>query len=426
MKRVNLPEPTLTISKRDARRFLLAHHSLWPPRKLKGKDGILDYIQHVNCIQYDPVNIVGRNPDLTLQSRIIDYRPEYLDQLLYADRKLLDGFDKVQSIYLVSDWPYFSHFRTRTREKHGRPDNPPMQIAAQVKDAIQQRGPLSSLDLKSDDTIDWWWGVKTRLPRASLEILYLLGEVGIHHRVNTRRVFDLIERLLPEDVLSAPDPNESLADYQVWHVLRRVAGLGIANPAGTDHWLEMLDLKSARRREILKELVENGDLIAIQIESLQDRTFFIRRQDLKTLKYVLNSRAPKARAAFIAPLDNLMWDRDMLRWVFDFDYIWEIYKPADQRRYGYYVLPVLYGDRFIARVDPAFDKKSRILTIQDWWWETGVKLNGKIERALLDAFSAFADYMSANRILLSEKVSSDGAFAWLVNLVVHLDSKIRN
>lgn len=407
----------MAISRRDARRFLLAHHRLWPPRRLKGKESVLDYIRHVNCIQYDPVNVVGRNPDLTLQSRIIDYQPEFLDQLLYSDRKLLEGYDKVQSIYPLSDWPYFSHFRRRSREKHGGSDNPPMQIAAQVKDAIRQRGPLSSLDLKSDDRIDWWWGVKTSLPRATLEILYLMGEVGIHHRVNTRRVFDLIERLLPEDLLAAPDPNETLADYQVWHVLRRMAGLGIANPAGADHWLEMLDLKSSRRREILKGLVENGDLISIRIEGLQDRTFFIRRKDLETLRYVQNIRAPKARAAFLAPLDNLMWDRNMLRWVFDFDYVWEIYKPADQRKYGYYVLPVLYGDRFIARFDPAFNKKARILTIQDWWWEAGIKPDQSIARALLQAFSLFGTYLSAEKITLAEKLSNDESFTWLVNLV---------
>jgi len=426
MPDANLPDATIIISIRDARRFLLAHHMLWPPRRLKDKAGVLEYIRHVNCIQYDPVNLVGRNPDLVLQSRIQDYRPKCLEVLLYTDRLLLDGYDKVQSIYQTTDWPYFSHFRARMREKHGHPENPPMEIASQVINILRERGPLSSIDIKSSASIEWSWGVQTRLPRAALELLYFMGDVGVHHRVGTRRVFDVIERLLPSELLDTPDPNPTLEDYQEWHVLRRVAGLGIANPSGTEHWLDMLKLKSVRRREILRRLVEVGDLVSVQIESLEERTFFMRSQDLETIERVKSSRAPKAKAAFIAPLDNLMWDRNLLRWVFDFDYIWEIYKPADQRRYGYYVLPVLYGDRFIARFDPAFDKKARILTIQDWWWEEGVKPESKIERALLNAFSAFADYLSAERITLSDKLSNDGSFAWLVKMVGYLDSKIRD
>jgi hypothetical protein len=95
-----MPNPIL-IRKDHARRFLLTHLRLQPPRKLRGKQGVLDYIRHVNCIQYDPINVVGQNPQLVLQSRVRDYKPAMLDALLYKDRKLLDGFDKQMSIYPV-------------------------------------------------------------------------------------------------------------------------------------------------------------------------------------------------------------------------------------------------------------------------------------------------------------------------------------
>ena len=116
-----------------------------------------------------------------------------------------------------------------------------MQIAPEILESIRQRGPLSSLDIKNDQSIDWLWGVETRLPRAALELLYFMGEVGIHHRVNTRRIFDLNERLLPPELLNSPDPNPTFESYQQWHVFRRVGGLGIANPGGTEHWLDILD-----------------------------------------------------------------------------------------------------------------------------------------------------------------------------------------
>ena len=156
----------------------------------------------------------------------------------------------------------------------------------------------------------------------------------------------------------------STDDYRDWHVLRRVGGLGIANPAGGDWWLGLNQVKAPQRNVAINRLVRRGELAVVEIEDIPDRAFLIRAEDMPTLDRVKRGRPPKARAALIGALDNLMWDRSMLRWVFDFDYVWEVYKPVGQRRYGYYVLPILYGDRFIARMDPSFDRERRQLTIQ--------------------------------------------------------------
>lgn len=158
MATIELPPPTITLSKVHARRFLLAHQRLWPPRRLKGKDGIMEYVRHVGCIQFDPINVVGRNPDLVLQSRVAKYRPPVLEELLYTDRQLLDGWDKVSSIHQAADWPYFNRHRAYMRERHGDLSNLPMKIAPTILDAIRQRGPLSSIDLKHGDKVDWSWG----------------------------------------------------------------------------------------------------------------------------------------------------------------------------------------------------------------------------------------------------------------------------
>jgi hypothetical protein len=114
-----------------------------------------------------------------------------------------------------------------------------------------------------------------------------------------------------------------------------------------------------------------------------------------------------AAATFIAPLDNLTWDRELLRQVFNFDYCWEIYKPKEKRDYGYYVLPVLYGDRFIARVEPVFDKKVRVLTLAGWWWEKGVRPNAAMRDALRTCVAEFAAYLGADRVCLSDMVAED-------------------
>jgi uncharacterized protein YcaQ len=386
---------------------------LWPPRKLKGKKGVIEYVRSVGAIQFDPINVVGRNADLVLQSRIHGYRPELLHQLLYNDRKLLDGFDKVASIYETADWPYFRRHRDHERAEYGQPSYPPMQIAEEVIRAIREEGPKSSIDFKSGESIEWAWGVNTSLPRACLEVLYAMGEVVVDDRVGTRRQFELAERALPGRIFTAIDPNATDENYQDWHMLRRVGGLGIANPAAGDWWLGMHQMKADVRKVTAQRLLDRGELRAVEIQDVPNRTFLIRTSDLPTLDRIRRGRPPKPRAAIIGALDNLMWDRNMLRWVFDFDYVWEVYKPLAQRRYGYYVLPVIYGDRFVARMDPSFDRERRELTINNWWWEDGIEVSDEMQAALVGCFQEFARYLEADRVVIGAKAKRKRSLKWI-------------
>jgi uncharacterized protein YcaQ len=287
-----------------------------------------------------------------------------------------------------------------------------MQIAPAVRQAIREEGPLSSIDLKHDAKVDWSWG-PARVARASLETLHAIGELGVHHRVGTRRAFDLIERLLPAEVLNAPDPNETEEQYQNWHVLRRIGGMGLVNIRDTGQWLGILGVKTRERRAIATRLVERGDLAAVAVDGLPERTLFLRTADLPTLEAVRTTGAPHRAAAIVAALDNLTWDRELVRWIFHFDYTWEVYKPVDQRKYGYYVLPVLYGDRFVARFDPTYDKQGGDLIIANWWWEEGVAPDGAMEAALGDCFQAFGRYLGAGGVRLGDRVAAEATLRWV-------------
>ena len=106
----------------------------------------------------------------------------------------------------------------------------------------------------------------------------------------------------------------------------------------------------------------------------------------------------------------------MVQWIFDFEYTWEVYKPARDRKYGYYVLPVIYGDRFVARFDPAFDKKTRQLTITNWWWEDGVESDDKLQSALSACFRDFMHYLDCEQIFMGEKIKKDKTLQWVKEL----------
>jgi hypothetical protein len=356
-----------------------------------------------------------------LQSRVRDHRPQLLDELLYRDRQLLDGWDKLASICLTADWPYFARHRASMRYHHGRPEDPALQLGHSLIERIRQEGPLSSIDHAHQQMTQGGWGRPTRLVREAFDILYAMGELGVHHRIGSRRFFDLVQRLIPPEILARPDPHPEDPAYQDWHVLRRVRALGLANPAATDYWLGISGaagsrLKGPARREALARLCERGDLIAVRIEGVPSRALFMAAADLPTLELVRPARLGRRQAAFIAPLDNLVWDRQLLGWLFDFHYRWEVYTPQPKRKYGYYVLPVLYGDRFVARAEPSFDRKNRVLTVKNWWWEAGVEVGASMRAALQSCLTSFMRYLQAEKLRMGERLRRKPQLDWLREL----------
>jgi uncharacterized protein YcaQ len=155
----------------------------------------------------------------------------------------------------------------------------------------------------------------------------------------------------------------------------------------------------------IKRLVEQGRLLPLSIAGLEKREFYLRREDLPALEAAATAPRGPLGAALIAPLDNLMWDRDLDEKLFEFSYAWEVYIPAARRKYGYYVMPVLYGDRLVARMDPAFDRVTKVFTIQNWWWESGIDPKDEaMLSALQDCLASFGKYLGADAIRLVDEL----------------------
>jgi uncharacterized protein YcaQ len=402
---------TLTLTNRQARRFLLAHQALWPPYQLADKDDLLDYLRRVGCIQYDPLNIVGNNPELVLQARVADFRPGMLQDLLYEQRKLIDGWDKNMSIYPVEDWPYFRRQRDYAVHRYGGDNRPATQIMPQVRAEIETRGPLSSIDLDFDRSVDWAWA-PTRIARAALESMYSWGELVIHHRVHTRKVYDFASRHLPGKLLAAADPNRSAEDYHDWYVYRRIGAVGLIWNRAGNAWLGMPGMKSPQRQAAFERLLASGRLIEVEVEGI-DVPLYIRHEERELLETVLASRSRRRRAAILAPLDNLLWDRRLIEALFDFSYVWEVYKPVAERTYGYYVLPVLYGDRFVARFEPGRDKESGTLLIKNWWWEADASPSKTMRTELARCFKRFLRFLGTDQLRVERRVAGRTDLNWL-------------
>ncbi|MFZ5351980.1 MAG: winged helix-turn-helix domain-containing protein [Bacillota bacterium] len=403
----------IKMTKRQARHFLLECQGLLPPRSLRGKEGIMEYIRQVGSIQFDPLNIAGRNPELVLQSRVEDFRPGMLEELLYEDRRLLDGWDKMMCIYPLEDWPFFKRYRDECYNRYYKEGNKITSVLSEVRKLITEKGPLSSIELPYDEKISWPWG-KTTLSRAVLESMYYWGELVIHHKVNTRRVYDFACKHIPEEIFYSSDPNLTAEQYVDWHVLRRLGSVGLLWGKAGDAWIGMKDVKSKERTEALARLLAENIVVEIHLEGIK-QPVYARKADIDRIGIPEDTGLTDDKACIIAPLDNLLWDRKFINELFGFDYRWEVYKPVEQRDYGYYVLPVLYGDSFVARFEPGREKDTGALIIKNWWWEPNVEQTDKMREELRLCFKKFMDFLGVKKLVIDAKIRKKADVSWLSN-----------
>ena len=388
---------TLTISREQACRFLVTYH--FQQTDLPG------VFARLGTVQYDPLNPVGRNPDLVLQARVPGYRVNDWQVAAYTDRLIYDAWDKQACLVLSSDWSRRACIREMYRPYHDRevlqaePD-----VARAILTEIDARGPLSSQDFEdrhrySDDT---WYG-QTRTNRV-LRALWACGEIVTHHRKNGRHYYDRPARIIPSQYYTMPPLLDKEA-YARWIIEQRYRAVGLLRPnAEACIWSACGD--GATRKQAIAQLVEEGTLTPVGVGE-KGWLYYMPSSALP----LLDAELPDPRVIFLGPLDSMLWDRKAIQQLFDFDYIWEVYKPVLQRRWGYYVLPVFYGDRFIARLDSRLEKG--IWTISRWWWEPEVVPDVEMLDALCSATASFLRYLRADGVHVDESVDAIAKMALL-------------
>jgi uncharacterized protein len=233
----------------------------------------------------------------------------------------------------------------------------------------------------------WGWEFgSTTVVRAVLEAYTITGVLGPAGRDGTRRYYDFMERLFPRDLLGREVPRREQLKHRLLSRYRAHGLLGVFSPA-------MIGLGGAKHRnELRDELVEEGELVPVQVEGVRGKRFVL-REDARLLA---DPPEPPHSVAFLAPLDPLDWDTSFLRSLFDFVYVWEVYVPKGKRRWGYYVLPILFGDRLVGRIEPRIDRAGGRVRILGLWWEEGFaprRADGFVDamHAALHAYLRFAD-----------------------------------
>jgi len=395
----------ITISQTTARRFVLGKQGLWPGRRWKGKKGTAQAICECEAVQLDPLNIFARSQDIVLHSRVLDYKPEFLYQVAYQDRQFFD-YGGWLAMYPMSDLPYYRvHMQRRSHQKriegfvlsHD-------ELFERVRAELRSRGPLGNRGLDGNRV---GWNYRGRKDTSlALFDLWLSGELMIHHREGFERVYDFRENIAPRQF----DFMVSEEQAEEFFIRKNISFMGLFREAGLRSALQYDMQQSYSRVEVSEKVqawIEAGKAARIQIEAGRD-PYLVLAEDLPYLEQLEKGRTPRSwkpketttleEVSFLSPLD-LVSARGRAQRLFDFDYKWEVYTPVHLRRWGYYVLPILYGDNLVARLDLKLDRPTMVLEIKGYWNEEDAPVKTpEFVGAFAKGLVRFAKFLNARKI----------------------------
>ena len=394
----------LTIDIETARRFILGKQGLWPGRRWRGIKGTERAMRAMEYLQLDPLQVIARSHDITLQSRVLDYRPDMWEDVTYKQRKFFDwgGWLATRPMDELPHW--------RVVMRRERDDNSRIRaMASEHADAIvEMRAILRERGVVSNRDFEMATRTRTQSYRgrkdSALALYYLwrTGEVMIHHRERFERVYALTETVAPAHLLRESD--EAEADRFL--IKKDVSFSGLSRVSRVSDSFHR-GVPFSKAKQILEAMLADGDLIEVQTEGWK-AVHYALGSDARLLRDLSAGRIPKAwtplenttteEVAFLAPLDPVS-ARGRAKVLFGFDYVWEVYKPEHQRKFGYYTLPILWGDRLVARFDSKLDRGTNTFVILGLWLDD--KALGKDEAfadALARGFARFVTFLGANRI----------------------------
>jgi uncharacterized protein len=393
-----------------ARRLAVSRQRLAGARPPASPEGILALVRELGCLQLDPISAVDRSHRLVLFSRIGGFDPAHLEKLLWHERRLFEYWAHAASIVPAEDWPihgdmmrryadgssaWVQSVRAWMRENEA--------LRQRVFDEIARHGPLPGRHFQGEHTSGWettGWN-SGRSTARMLEFLWLQGRLLVAGRSGRQqeRLWDLAERCLPEHV-----PREVLAEPELQSraVQRSLRALGVARPQHVkQHFIRN---RYRGLPGVLEGLERQGLIERVEIrgeDGAWPGPWYVHAEDVPLLE-ALEAGEWQPRTTLLSPFDNLLCDRKRTEQLFGFDFRLEIYVPKAKRKYGYYVLPILHGDRLIGRVDPLFDRKSGRLLVHAVHAEPGAPRDAATQKAVRGAIEALADFVGAASIELAK------------------------
>jgi uncharacterized protein len=401
--KMNMRLPVITT--RAARLLLMdAQGLLAEPAREATPAALQKLIERMGFVQLDSINMVERAHHLTLASRFDDYNQEHLARLLEKRRSLFEQWTHDASA-IPTKWfahwkPRFARQRERIRKNvwwQQRIGAEADKVIDMVRERIRREGPLRSQDFEhersGDDASSAWWGWKPQ--KAALEFLWSTGELTVARRESFQKVYDLTERVLPA-VCKSLEP--SAAEHVNWACSTALERLVVATPKELAEFWDAIEIRQAK--DWCEENARKGRVTPVVVESIDGSK---PRPSFAIMNWEERSReipdAPK-RMRLLSPFDPVLRDRARALRLFGFDYRFEAFVPEAKRRYGYYVLPVLEGERLVGRLDPKFHRREGLLDVRRIYWEEDIRVTASRRKGLERAVERLARQLGARQIAL--------------------------
>jgi uncharacterized protein YcaQ len=385
------------LSIKEARRLALRRQLLsGESSQLHGKDGVAQVVDQLGYVQIDSIAVLRRAHHHVLWNRCRDYSTDILHELCSVERGIFEYWGHAASFLPMSDYRYYlprmrsyqqpkSKWQRNRLEQYGH-------LMGPVLERIRAEGPLGSKDFEPPPGVErgTWWDWKPA--KIALEMLFDRGELMITERRNFQRIYDLTERVLPSSVDTRYPESDELGRFLV---RRALSAHGVAQAKEISGHIRGTDRRAIEIS--LQDLVDAGEVVKVTIADDSSAQYYALADELNDLG---QQQETGRRLLLLSPFDNLVIQRERLLRLFGFDYTLECYVPASKRRYGYFVLPVFWGDSAIGRLDAKADRKSQTLIVHTIHFEPDYGGSDETMAALAKALARFMRFNECSRVSL--------------------------
>ena len=399
---------TLTISPQTAHRTAVLAQKLAGPRPAPTKESMQAVLRAIRCLQLDPIRAVERTQYTVLWSRLGHYNRDHLHELIYQDKWLFEYWAHAASIVLTEDYP-LHEIMMRNYGKAGSAwsrrvtqwvaDNP--EFKSYILAEIDRLGPRLTGEFEDQSKVPWQSGgwSSGRSVGYMLDYLWTSGQIMVSQRDGLKRWWDLSERVLPSSAPAGGLTAEEVTYTAAQHSLKAL-GIGRAR----DIKRHFIEKRYVKLPDTLAQLESEGKIkrVTITDDVWGTEPWYIHSENESLLETAVSDWQP--RTTLLSPFDGLIRDRDRTELMWGFYYRIEIYVPKAKRQYGYYVLPILHGDKLIGRIDPHMDRKKNILTVNAVYLEEQTKADAKTGRAVAQAIRELARFLEAKQVVYGENV----------------------
>ena len=361
----------------------------------KGKAGVVQVIEHLGYIQVDTIAVIERAHHHTIWTRVPSYHPEMLDELQAKDRKVFEYWGHAASYLPMKDYRFYLPKMRTNLSEHPRwqkwADNN-KKLLSQVLKRIRNEGPLGTSDFADSrkKKRGTWWDWKPA--KTTLETLHTTGELMVCARRKFERVFDLTERVLPKGIIRKMPSQEELVHFAIHRALKAHGLVTIREILNHIHIV-----KEKNIRQYLADMLDLDKIVKVKIDGIDGEYY--------TSPDIVNSfegRPKKKALRILSPFDNFIIQRDRIKRLFNFDYQLECYKPPNQRIYGYFVLPILWGNEFIGRIDLKAARTNKELIVRNLLIEFSSKQVKDMLSALVEKLKELAAFNKTEQVIIEQ------------------------